>query len=191
MALDKLLAQWRAEQNIVGNISAWHTIPARAARFSSYPDNLHPVLQDALQQIGIHALFSHQKKVWQVTKNGQHSALITDTSSGKTLGYNLPIFDQLLRSPYDRALYLFPTKALAQDQLAGMEQIFAAANIKDINAALYDGDTPTSTRKKLRDSGNLILSNPDMLHSGILPNHARWSDFRGHIRRAFPHHGWW
>jgi DEAD/DEAH box helicase domain-containing protein len=182
MALDKLLAQWRTEQNVGGNISAWHTIPARVARFSSFPDNLHPMLQIALQQIGIHALFSHQKKVWQVTKKGQHSTLITDTASGKTLGYNLPIFDQLLRSPDHRALYLFPTKALAQDQLAGMEQIFAAANIKDINAALYDGDTPRNTRGAVRKNSRIIISNPDMLHIGILPHHTVWIDFFQNLR---------
>jgi len=183
MALGRILAHWRADPTLGGNITAWETIPARSAQYTPFPDNLHPVLYDALQRAGIQALYSHQAQAWQETQNGQHIALVTHTASGKSLAYNLPIFDQLLRCLEDRALYLFPTKALGQDQLASMNE-FLAAGSQDthINSALYDGDTPRNSRAIIRNNSRILLTNPDMLHIGILPHHTAWKEFFQNLR---------
>ncbi|MBE9524071.1 MAG: DEAD/DEAH box helicase, partial [Chloroflexi bacterium] len=183
MSIENLMARWRSDHSVGDNITAWHTIPARSAKYESFPNNLHPELENALHQIGINALYSHQAQAWRMSQEGHNTALVTDTASGKTLGYNLPIFDQLLRRTDDRALYLFPTKALAQDQLAGMNSILSAcAKSNNLFAALYDGDTPRNARKLARKNARIILSNPDMLHIGILPHHAAWFDFFQNLR---------
>jgi len=118
----------------------------------------------------------------EAVARGEHVVVVTGTASGKTLCYNLPIFTRLLEEPLATALYLFPTKALARDQLKGIEDLRLRIPDLDVTAGTYDGDTPGDLRRKLRDRGSLILTNPDMLHQGILPHHARWSRFLGHLR---------
>ena len=156
-----------------GQIVHLQNIPAREAEYGRLKEPLDPELEKTLQAQEIEQLYSHQVSSIEAIREGRDVVVVTSTASGKTLCYNIPILEEVLRDGNTRVLYLYPTKALAQDQL---KKIF---RFKEINPAFifeagtYDGDTPTSTRKKLRDSGNLILSNPDMLHSGILPNHTR------------------
>ncbi len=184
MSLNTLLSHWRSDPSIGGNIAAWETIPARAASFVPFPEDLHIELAQSIRRPGISALYTHQKETWEHIRAGRHVALATDTASGKTLAYNLPVLDFLLRSPEGRALYLFPTKALAQDQLSVISQQLSVISDQSfpISPATYDGDTPQSARSVIRSKSRLIISNPDMLHIGILPRHTAWSDFFSGLR---------
>lgn len=166
---------------------AWNTLPARPARFEAFPTDLHPLLAKALQAQSINALYHHQAASWLHAKQRQHIAVVTSTASGKTLCYNLPVLDALLRDDSARALYLFPTKALAQDQHAALNQLLAGIApgqeaAKGLPAAIYDGDTPAHRRPAIRTGARLVFSNPDMLHSGILPHHTQWADFFHNLR---------
>ncbi len=162
---------------------AWNTLPARPARFESFPPELHPVLAKTLRVQGISALYTHQQQAWLHAKAGQHVVVVTSTASGKTLCYNLPVLDALLRDETARALYLFPTKALAQDQRTALNDLLTTQSaLSNLKSAIYDGDTPASQRPAIRANARILLSNPDMLHTGILPHHTRWSDFFQHLR---------
>lgn len=178
--MPRLLSRWSADAGIAPNIAEWRQIPARPAQLEALPDDLHPLLQQALAQRGIAALYTHQAQAWRKVRQGQHVAVIAGTASGKTLSYNLPILDTVLRDPQARAIYLFPTKALAQDQLASLNALLASLPPGDGElpaAAIYDGDTPTRNRPAIRRAVRLLLTNPDMLHVGILPHHTAWADF--------------
>jgi len=179
VSLNTLLSHWRADPTIGGNFAALETIPARQAEFVAFPSNILRSLVNAVERSRISALYTHQKETWDQIQAGQHVALATDTASGKTLAYNLPVLDFLLKSAEGRALYLFPTKALAQDQLAGIRELLSVVSDQTaaIAPATYDGDTPQSARADIRRKSRLIISNPDMLHIGILPRHTAWSDF--------------
>jgi len=157
-------------------------IPARQAQYGQLETPMNPILEKALRAQGIEQLYSHQVSAIDAIRNGKNVVVVTSTASGKTLCYNIPILEQVLRDATTRVLYLYPTKALAQDQRKKLFRYKEIDPVFTFEVGTYDGDTPTSTRKKLRDSGNLILSNPDMLHSGILPNHTRWSDFFANLR---------
>jgi len=145
---------------------------ARDALFAPLPDELHPRVRDALEAQGIDALYAHQAAAWEAAQRGEHLVVTTGTASGKTLAFNLPVLDALAREPKQRALYLYPTKALAQDQLRSL----ATFGLPKLRAVIYDGDTATERRWQVRKWANLILSNPDMLHVGVLPHHDRWGD---------------
>ena len=132
-----------------------------------------------LEQIGIERLFSHQSRAYDEVHEGRDIAVVTGTNSGKTLCYNLPVLNKCLTEPACRALYLFPTKALAQDQLGKLNELSPGA---DVRSGTYDGDTPPSQRGALRRLANIILTNPDMLHTGILPAHENWSKFLKSLR---------
>jgi DEAD/DEAH box helicase domain-containing protein len=183
MSLSTLLSHWRAEPTIGGNIVEWHTVPARIEQLAPVPQGLHPALAEVLVRRGYPSLYSHQAAVWEHTQAGEHVALVTGTASGKTLAYNLPVLDRLLRVPEGRALYLFPTKALAQDQKTELEQFnrFLPDNMH-IPVGTYDGDTTQSARPKVRQNARIIISNPDMLHTGILPHHTRWAEFFANLQ---------
>jgi DEAD/DEAH box helicase domain-containing protein len=142
---------------------------AREARTAPLPDTLDPRVREA---IALPELYAHQRAAWDATARGEHVVITTGTASGKTLAFNLPVLDALTRDPKSRALYLYPTKALAQDQFRAL----TSYRLSDLRAAIYDGDTPTEQRGPIRRSANLILSNPDMLHVGVLPHHDRWAD---------------
>ncbi|MFB0538080.1 MAG: DEAD/DEAH box helicase, partial [Anaerolineae bacterium] len=183
MSLAALLSAWHTDLNIASNIAAWRTFPARPAQFAPFPDDLHPALVDALRAHGIGALYTHQAMAWQRAQAGQHPVVVSGTASGKTLCYNLPVLDRLLRDPKARALYLFPTKALAQDQKAALGQLVVASEEEPtIRIATYDGDTPAQARPAIRATACLVISNPDMLHTGVLPHHTLWADFFRHLQ---------
>ena len=178
MSLDSLIHLWHTDPDTAPNFPIWRTTPARPARMLPFPDDMLPALRDALVQRGIAQLYSHQVDAWHHARLGRNIVLATGTASGKTLAYNLPVIADLLTEPAARALYLFPTKALAQDQLSVLERL-AAQGLK-IPASIYDGDTPQGRRPAIRKNARIILSNPDMLHTGILPHHTNWADiFRG------------
>ena len=145
------------------------TEPARDARFAPLPDDLDPRVRDA---VGVQRLYAHQRAAWDAARDGAHVLVATGTASGKTLAFNLPVLDTLARQPKARALYLYPTKALAQDQL----RTLTAYRVPRLRPAIYDGDTPVEQRGRIRAWSNLILTNPDMVHVGVLPNHDRWAD---------------
>jgi DEAD/DEAH box helicase domain-containing protein len=145
---------------------------AREALVAPLPEDLHPRVRDALAAQGVDALWAHQAEAWEAAQRGEHLIVTTGTASGKTLAFNLPVLDALAREPKRRALYLYPTKALAQDQLRAL----GSFRLPKLRAAIYDGDTAAERRWQVRKWANLILSNPDMLHVGVLPHHDRWGD---------------
>jgi len=154
-------------------ITALRQFPARPPVLAPFPSSVDPRLADALRARGISQLYSHQGKSWELIEKGHHVVVVTPTASGKTLCYNLPVLQALLGQPDARVLYLFPTKALAQDQLAELEEI--AKTLPELRMFTYDGDTPQDARRAVRARANLVLTNPDMLHSGILPHHTKWA----------------
>ena len=156
-------------------------IPAREAQLRPMPDWLRPELAAAYRAKGIEQLYSHQAASAELARDGKHFVVVTPTASGKTLCYNLPILNAVLENRDTRALYLFPTKALAQDQLAELHDL--AARLDDqFGVFTYDGDTPADARKAIRERGHVVLSNPDMLHSGILPHHTKWTRLFENLR---------
>ena len=154
-------------------ITATRYFPARPAVTAPFPSSLDPRLVDALRARGIPELYVHQARAYEIVEKGGHCVVVTPTASGKTLCYNLPVLQALIAQPDARALYLFPTKALAQDQLAELEQL--ARSLPEMRMFTYDGDTPQDARRAVRARANLVLTNPDMLHSGILPHHTKWA----------------
>ena len=153
-------------------VTSVRRFPARPATLVPVPDQLDPRIADALRARGIAALYSHQARAVELLAKGGHCVVVTPTASGKTLCYNLPVLQALLADPAARALYLFPTKALAQDQLAELEELARA--LPELRIHTYDGDTPQDARRAVRARANLVLTNPDMLHAGILPHHTKW-----------------
>ncbi len=155
------------------SITAIKHLPARAARTADYPDDAEPTLVKALKEKGYGSLYSHQRSSWEALREGKNIAVVTPTASGKTLCYNLPVLDAILRDPSSRAIYLFPTKALAQDQRAELDETTKLLS-SELRIFTYDGDTPQDARRAIRAQGHIILTNPDMLHAGILPHHTKW-----------------
>src|SRR5262245_13916498 len=173
MNLTQLIAHLRASTYFQERITAWHDVPAREARTASFPGWLDPELVDALKRRGVCELYTHQREAIDAVHRGEHVAVVTPTASGKTLCYNLPVLNTVLQDPSARALYLFPTKALAQDQMAGLYELVKELG-RDIKTYTYDGDTPPTARKLIRTAGHIVISNPDMLHTGVLPHHTKW-----------------
>jgi DEAD/DEAH box helicase domain-containing protein len=163
-------------QKTLGNepvLAALRHFPAQPARIVPFPHELHPSLREALAGRGYDGLYSHQAEAYERVSNGEDVVVVTPTASGKTLCYNLPVLDRILKDPDARALYLFPTKALAQDQLAELHGVIEQIGA-DIGTFTYDGDTPQDARKAIRARAHVVVTNPDMLHRGILPHHTKW-----------------
>lgn len=187
MPLASLLDLWKRDPANALNITAWQTLPPRPAQTHPFPDDLPAPLSQALIAAGIHALYAHQLEAWTHARAGENILLSTGTASGKTLAYNLPVFASLLQDENARALYLFPTKALAQDQLAVISHQLSVLRslITDdwsLVTSIYDGDTPPKDRAAIRKNARLLLTNPDMLHTGILPHHTNWQEFFLHLK---------
>jgi DEAD/DEAH box helicase domain-containing protein len=153
-------------------------VSAREARLVPIPEGLHPRVQEALQAQGISAVYGHQAEAFESASRGEHLVVATGTASGKTLAFNLPVLDALAAEPKLRALYLYPTKALAQDQARAL----ASYKVPRLRPAIYDGDTEAERRWQIRKWANVILTNPDMLHVGVLPHHDRWGDVLQNLR---------
>ena len=180
MPLASLLDFWKRDPETAPNLVAWQTLPARPAQTRPFPDDLPAPVKQTLIASGIHTLYSHQLEAWTHARAGENIILSTGTASGKTLAYNMPVFASLLQDANARALYLFPTKALAQDQLSTLGHM--EHGTWNWSAAIYDGDTPQKDRPAIRRNARVVLSNPDMLHTGILPHHTSWSDFFTNLR---------
>ena len=154
-------------------LTALRHFPAQPAQYADFPDELDPRLLAALQARGMERLYTHQRAAYDAAAAGRDTVVVTPTASGKTLCYNLPVLDRILKDGDTRALYLFPTKALAQDQLAELYGAIEGIGA-DIGTFTYDGDTPQDARKAIRSRAHIVVTNPDMLHKGILPHHTKW-----------------
>ena len=152
--------------------------PARAPKLEPLPDDLDPRVASALAGNDVTALYRHQAEAWEAARRGENVVVTTGTASGKSLAFNLPVLDAIAREPKTRALYLYPTKALSQDQARSLAEL----RLKGLKPAIYDGDTPGERRWQIRKWSNLVLTNPDMLHVGVLPHHDRWGDVLANLR---------
>ena len=173
MSLADMLESLRRDPELAPNIVDWRELPAADARYGEFPPNTDPRLVRGLADRGIERLYSHQARALEVAREGKSFVVVTPTASGKTMCYNVPVLSEILADPEARALYLFPTKALAQDQLAELHGLVTELNV-DIKTYTYDGDTPGEARRKIRSAGHVVVTNPDMLHTSILPHHTKW-----------------
>jgi DEAD/DEAH box helicase domain-containing protein len=176
MSVQEVLERLRLDAKFMSNVSAWERLPARDARYADFPAGLDQRLIEAARRQGLAPLYTHQAEAVGAALSGQNFVVVTGTASGKTLCYNLPVMQSLLNESEGRALYLFPTKALSQDQSAQVQDFLQALNSVDqIPVRMYDGDTPRGRRRAVRDEARILITNPDMLHAGILPHHPRWA----------------
>ena len=178
--IESVLDGW-LERGVVRDITLERVVDGHEPRFAEIPETLHPKVQSALERRGLSTLYSHQAEAFALASRGQDLVVATPTASGKSLCYNLPVLDALARDPAARALYMFPTKALARDQEEALRKLLTEAELSH-GAITYDGDTPGDARRAARERSGLILTNPDMLHAGILPHHASWARFFGSLR---------
>ncbi|MCX6826094.1 MAG: DEAD/DEAH box helicase [candidate division Zixibacteria bacterium] len=173
MNLIQTLESFKNDPAISPNIARWEIIPAREGKYQDFPDYLAPHLVAILKKRGIDKLYSHQREAIDSITAGNDTVIVTPTASGKTFCYNLPVINAIMNNKSARALYLFPTKALAQDQLAELTGLIDKLDI-DIRTYTFDGDTPQTARRLIRSAGHIVVTNPDMLHAGILPHHTKW-----------------
>ncbi|MER2105866.1 MAG: DEAD/DEAH box helicase [Solibacillus sp.] len=170
--IQELLREWRYDEELQQNIAHWQTLEGQPARYADFP-NLHASIQKALHARGIEQLYTHQREAFDLATSGRHFTAVTPTASGKSYCYHLPVLQKILEDPSSRAIYLFPTKALAQDQKSDLNELIELMD-EPILSYTYDGDTAPGIRQKIRKAGHIIMTNPDMLHSGILPHHTKW-----------------
>jgi DEAD/DEAH box helicase domain-containing protein len=176
-AFGALTARYRADEIL----TAVKHIPAREPRFRPMPAWVRPELAAAYRAKGIEQLYSHQEAAAELARDTKDFVVVTPTASGKTLCYNLPVLNAILKNCDTRALYLFPTKALAQDQLSELHDLGTRLDDR-FGVHTYDGDTPADARKAIRERGHIIVTNPDMLHTGILPHHTKWTRLLENLR---------
>ncbi|MGI6240175.1 MAG: DEAD/DEAH box helicase, partial [Christensenellales bacterium] len=173
MDVREYIEKLKSDAAFMQNVTSWRIVPAREARYADFPGALDPRIQNTLAARGITKLYLHQARAIEAARAGRDLVVVTPTASGKTLCYNVPVLDAILKDEAARALYLFPTKALSSDQVAELYTMIGEMGA-DIKAYTYDGDTPGSARSAIRQAGHVVVTNPDMLHSGILPHHAKW-----------------
>lgn len=174
MNLEQMLDYIKASDKIMKNITSWVELPAREAVYTEFPDFIDGRIRAALDRRGVRRLYSHQASAIQAVHDGNSIVVVTPTASGKTMCYNVPVLDAILKDEESRALFLFPTKALSQDQTSELHELITEAGV-DVKTFTYDGDTPQTARKAIRQAGHIVVTNPDMLHSGILPHHTKWT----------------
>jgi DEAD/DEAH box helicase domain-containing protein len=168
-----IIRSLREDRDFADRVTHWETIPAREGRFAEFPASLDGRIRSALEARGIKKIYSHQLTTWEAVRKGRSVVIVSPTASGKTLAFNMPVLQALLEDPDAKALYLFPTKALSQDQQSELNEVVLGGEIP-VRIFTYDGDTPSSIRISARDEGRIIITNPDMLHTGVLPNHTKW-----------------
>jgi DEAD/DEAH box helicase domain-containing protein len=172
-SLEQILEGLACDREFQEMVTRWERVPARPPRYAAFPEWLDGRIAAALRRRGISELYSHQAAALESTRAGRHTVIVTPTASGKTLCYNLPVLDAIAKDQTARALYIFPTKALAQDQLAELERESTDMDI-ELKTYTYDGDTPPAVRAAIRSAGHVVITNPDMLHTGVLPHHTKW-----------------
>ncbi len=173
MDVREYIEKLKNDPEFMKNVTNWRVVPAREAAHADFPASLDPRIVDVLQSRGIHRPYVHQSRAIGAALAGRDFVVVTPTASGKTLCYNVPVLDAILKDDAARALYLFPTKALSSDQVAELYSMIEKMGA-DIKAYTYDGDTPAAARTAVRQAGHVVVTNPDMLHQGILPHHAKW-----------------
>ncbi len=173
MNIDQIVEQLLHDPEVAPHIAAYREFPGAEAVFADFPDFVEPRLASAYSRRGLSRLYSHQLQAVEAISRGENVVVVTPTASGKTLCYNVPVLDAILRDDTARALYLFPTKALSQDQVSELLNVVDLLGV-GIRTHTYDGDTPQTARKAIRDAGHIVVTNPDMLHTGVLPHHTRW-----------------
>ncbi len=177
----RFLSAVGSDKSYRGQIVFRKLIPKKGARYGKLSRPLPDKLAKALLKSGIENLYVHQVEAIESLRKGKDVVIVTSTASGKTLCYNVPVIESILSNPETRAIYLYPTKALAQDQLRVLQHYMEGTGIH-FEAGTYDGDTPQALRRKLRDEAKVLLTNPDMLHTGILPNHSKWAPFLSRLK---------
>ena len=182
MNVDAFLAELRSDPNYAGQIVHVHEEPARAAAHGGLPHSLSPSACKLLTDIGIERLYTHQAEALHHALKGEDVLVATGTASGKSLCYQVPILEHVSQHPQARALLLFPTKALCQDQFKSFRMMLDSAGLADRLSGVFDGDTPASLRRRLRDHASVIFSNPDMVHASLMSQHGRWADFLANLR---------
>jgi DEAD/DEAH box helicase domain-containing protein len=179
--VEAVLARWLASSWVKPCFCADETLAGTGAACADIPASLAPALVRALHERGIERLYTHQAQALASTRAGRHLVVATPTASGKSLAFHLPVLEAFFDDPDARAIYLYPTKALARDQEAGLRELMASAGMS-AGAIVYDGDTPGDARRVARERARVVLTNPDMLHAGILPHHASWARTMQHLR---------
>lgn len=182
MNVDHFLAELQADPTYAGQIVYVHRAPAREARYAEPAAPLPAPLREGLARTGVNRLYVHQAAALDLVRAGRDVLITTGTASGKSLCYTLPALEQLLAEPEARALFLFPTKALCQDQFRHFHDLLQVCGQGGRLAGVFDGDTPSELRRRLRDRASVLFSNPDMLHAALMPQHARWAEFLGRLR---------
>ena len=173
VTLSEFVCALRDDPRFMENVTEWRVLPAREAKYAPFPQELDARIVQVLKARGIERLYTHQRQALDCALAGRDFVVVTPTASGKTLCYNLPVLNAILKDDAARALYLFPTKALSSDQVSELYSMVEALGA-DIKAFTYDGDTPASARTAIRQAGHVVVTNPDMLHQGILPHHTKW-----------------
>ena len=176
MAIEEIVRSWRESRSISRCITGFRISQRRDGEYRPLPESLHPLLRRALEEGGIGRLYSHQAEAVNLIQEGKNVVVVTPTASGKTLCYNLPVLNSKLHLTASKALYLFPTKALSQDQRVELQNLIGRVG-KPVATYTYDGDTPQDARPAIRAQGDIIITNPDMLHTAILPHHTKWLSF--------------
>jgi DEAD/DEAH box helicase domain-containing protein len=172
--VDAVLGRWLGSNWVKPCFCADETLESTGGSYAPLPASLAPGLVRAMRDRGIDRLYAHQARALRAAREGRHLAIATPTASGKSLCFHLPVLQALIDDPDARAMYLYPTKALARDQEAGLRELMTAADLR-AGALVYDGDTPADARRAAREGAGIVLTNPDMLHTGILPHHTRWA----------------
>ncbi len=179
--IEEVLGSWRRSRSISSCITAFRTFQKREGTYQPFPEDVQPDIRDALKREGIEHLYSHQAEAIEAVLAGKSVVIVTPTASGKTLCYNLPVLNSILTCAPAKAFYLFPTKALSQDQMFELQGLTNLIG-KPVATFTYDGDTPQEARQAIRAQGDIVITNPDMLHTGILPHHTKWMAFLQHLK---------
>jgi DEAD/DEAH box helicase domain-containing protein len=176
MSIEEIIQSWRRSRAISPCLTDQRIFKKREGQYRPFPNFLHPLLKEVLEKEGIRRLYSHQAEAIELIQQGKDVVVVTPTASGKTLCYNLPVLNTKLDMPSSKAFYLFPTKALSQDQMSELQKLIQRIG-KPVATYTYDGDTPQDARQAIRTQGDIVITNPDMLHTGILPHHTKWVTF--------------
>ena len=172
--VSQILDLWRTNRRVYPNVQLDQVLDAESSRFAEWPQGLDPTLRSAMERRGVSQLYTHQSVACEAAMRGEHVVVATPTASGKSVCFNLPVLDALAKNRSARALYLFPTKALSRDQEEALRKLMGEAGMSH-GAITYDGDTPGDARKIAKERAGIMITNPDMLHAGILPHHAQWA----------------